>query len=185
MVSPRWLFLEPGKLLLLLGLIGYALSMPGVTIGDIRFSAHTLVFSTMLLLCGYHAILFAIGVMAAEAGWDGRLSRDTAAPSMTASLLMRSDEDHPGLTPATFVLCDDRLITLLGGVEQVRNVLAAKGLAAGIRLGADERDLQAGGEREALGLGDLEVARHARLRRFGREGRNRRFRRGLLHRLAG
>ena len=38
---------------------------------------------------------------------------------------------------------NDRLITLLGGVEQVRKVLAAKGLAAGIRLGADERDLQA------------------------------------------
>jgi hypothetical protein len=48
-----------------------------------------------------------------------------------------------------------------------------------------ERDLQAVVEREALGLGDLEVARHARLRRFGREGRNRRLRRGLLHRLSG
>jgi beta-lactamase class A len=38
---------------------------------------------------------------------------------------------------------NDRLITLLGGVEEVRKVLVAKGLASGIRLGADERDLQA------------------------------------------
>jgi len=62
MVSPRWLFLEPGRLLVLLGLIGYALALPGVTIHGIHFSSSTLVVSTLLLLCGYHAILFAIGV---------------------------------------------------------------------------------------------------------------------------
>jgi glycosyltransferase involved in cell wall biosynthesis len=62
MVSPRWLFLEPGRLLVVLGLIGYAIALPGFRIGGIHFSAHTLVFSSMLLLCGYHAILFAIGV---------------------------------------------------------------------------------------------------------------------------
>jgi glycosyltransferase involved in cell wall biosynthesis len=62
MVSPRWLFLEPGRFLVLLGLIGYALALPGVTIRGIHFSSSTLVVSTLLLLCGYHAILFAIGV---------------------------------------------------------------------------------------------------------------------------
>ena len=62
MVAPRWLFLEPGKLLVLLGLIGYALSIPGLTVGGVHFSAHTMVFSTLLVLCGYHSILFAIGV---------------------------------------------------------------------------------------------------------------------------
>jgi glycosyltransferase involved in cell wall biosynthesis len=62
MVAPRWLFLEPGKLLVLLGLIGYAVALPGLTIGGVHFSSHTLVFSTLLLLCGYHAILFGIGV---------------------------------------------------------------------------------------------------------------------------
>ena len=62
MVSPRWLFLEPGRLLVLLGIIGYALALPGLTIGGVHFSAHTLVFSTLLLVCGYHAILFAIAV---------------------------------------------------------------------------------------------------------------------------
>ena len=62
MVSPRWMFLEPGRLLVLLGLIGYALALPGATIAGVHFSSHTLVFSTLLLLCGYHAILFAITV---------------------------------------------------------------------------------------------------------------------------
>lgn len=62
MVSPRWLFLEPGKLLIVLGLIGYILALPGLVIRGVHFSAHTLVFASMLILCGYHAILFAIGV---------------------------------------------------------------------------------------------------------------------------
>jgi glycosyltransferase involved in cell wall biosynthesis len=62
MVAPRWLFLEPGRLLVLLGLIGYAVALPGVTVRGVHFGAHTLVFSTLLLLCGYHAILFAITV---------------------------------------------------------------------------------------------------------------------------
>ena len=62
MVAPRWLFLEPGRLLMLLGLIGFALSLPGVRIGGVHFSAHTMVVSTLLLLCGYHAVLFAIAV---------------------------------------------------------------------------------------------------------------------------
>jgi glycosyltransferase involved in cell wall biosynthesis len=64
MISPRWLFLEPGRLLLLLGLIGYALALPGARIGGVHFSAHTLVFASMLILCGYNAVLFAVAVKA-------------------------------------------------------------------------------------------------------------------------
>ena len=60
MYSPRWLFLVPGLLLILLGLLGYALAMPGVSIGRITFDAHTLLFATLALLCGYQSILFAI-----------------------------------------------------------------------------------------------------------------------------
>jgi hypothetical protein len=62
MVSPRWLFLEPGRLLIVLGLIGYAIALPGAHIHGVHFSSHTLVVATLLLLCGYHAILFAVGV---------------------------------------------------------------------------------------------------------------------------
>ncbi len=61
MYAPRWLFLEPGKLLVALGLIGYALSLPGVRVGGVRFSLHTLVFSSLAILCGCQAILFALG----------------------------------------------------------------------------------------------------------------------------
>lgn len=60
MYSPRWLFLVPGVLAILLGLIGYALALPGATIGGVKFDVHTLLFASLAVLCGYQAILFAI-----------------------------------------------------------------------------------------------------------------------------
>jgi glycosyltransferase involved in cell wall biosynthesis len=60
MCSPKWLFLEPGKLLVLLGLIGYALALPGVQVRGINFELNTLMLSSLALLVGWQAILFAI-----------------------------------------------------------------------------------------------------------------------------
>ncbi len=62
MFAPRWTFLEPGKLLVLLGLIGYAVALPGLHIAGVHFSAHTLLVATLFLLCGYQSIIFAIAV---------------------------------------------------------------------------------------------------------------------------
>jgi glycosyltransferase involved in cell wall biosynthesis len=58
--SPRWLFLVPGGILILLGLIGYGIALPGITVAGVTFDAHTLLFSSMAILCGYQAILFAL-----------------------------------------------------------------------------------------------------------------------------
>ncbi len=58
--SPRWLFLVPGGTLILAGLVGYCIGLPGLTIGSVRFDAHTLLFSSMAILCGYQAVLFAL-----------------------------------------------------------------------------------------------------------------------------
>jgi glycosyltransferase involved in cell wall biosynthesis len=60
MYSPRWLFLVPGILLILSGLAGFALAMPGMTIRGMTFDAHTLIFSGLAILCGYQSVLFAI-----------------------------------------------------------------------------------------------------------------------------
>jgi Glycosyl transferase family 2 len=60
MYSPRWLFLIPGIGLILCGLAGYAVALPGVTVAGVTFDAHTLLFSSLAILCGYQAILFAI-----------------------------------------------------------------------------------------------------------------------------
>jgi hypothetical protein len=60
MYSPRYLFLVPGGVLIALGLLGYGLALPGVTIGGATLDAHTLLFSSLALICGYQSILFAV-----------------------------------------------------------------------------------------------------------------------------
>ena len=60
MYSPRWLFLIPGMLLIVFGLIGYGLAMPGVTARGVTFDAHTLLFASLAILCGYQSIAFAL-----------------------------------------------------------------------------------------------------------------------------
>jgi glycosyltransferase involved in cell wall biosynthesis len=58
--SPRWLFLIPGAILIALGLVGYSLAMPGVTVLGAHLDAHTLLFSSLALIVGYQSIFFAI-----------------------------------------------------------------------------------------------------------------------------
>lgn len=60
MYCPRWLFVIPGLMLMGLGVIGYAVAMPGVTINGVTFDAHTLLFASLAILCGYQSVLFAI-----------------------------------------------------------------------------------------------------------------------------
>jgi glycosyltransferase involved in cell wall biosynthesis len=60
MCSPRWLFLYPGITLAALGVLGYALAMPGVRVEGVRFDAHTLLVATLAILVGHQAIVFAI-----------------------------------------------------------------------------------------------------------------------------
>jgi hypothetical protein len=58
--SPQWLFFVPGSILVLLGLAGYSVALPGLQIGGVTFDAHTLLFSSLAVLMGYQSILFAI-----------------------------------------------------------------------------------------------------------------------------
>lgn len=58
--SPRWLYLLPGLLLSLLGLIGYALAMPRATVFGATLDLQTLLVASMLLLIGAQLVLFAL-----------------------------------------------------------------------------------------------------------------------------
>ncbi|PYJ02215.1 MAG: dolichol-P-glucose synthetase [Verrucomicrobia bacterium] len=60
MCSPRWLFLVPSGVFITFGLLGYLVAMPGLSIGHSTFDAHTLLFASLAILCGYQWILFAI-----------------------------------------------------------------------------------------------------------------------------
>ena len=57
--SPRWLFLMPGLFLIGLGLLGYAVALPRLTVGSLTFDAHTLLFASLWLMCGYQLVVFA------------------------------------------------------------------------------------------------------------------------------
>ena len=58
--SPRWLFLIPGLALIVLGLAGYAIGLPGVRFRGIHFDVHTLLFASLAVICGYQSIVFAV-----------------------------------------------------------------------------------------------------------------------------
>jgi len=58
--SPRWLLLQPGIAALLIGVLGYALALPGVTLGRLTFDAHTLLFASLFILCGFQSVMFSV-----------------------------------------------------------------------------------------------------------------------------
>ena len=65
--APRWLFLYPGLALALAGLIGVVGLMPGdVTIGQVDFGIHTMIFATLAVLMG--AQLVGLAIMARRYG---------------------------------------------------------------------------------------------------------------------
>jgi glycosyltransferase involved in cell wall biosynthesis len=58
--SPRWLFLLPGLMLIMLGIVGYGIAFPRLTIHGATFDVHTLLFASLALLLGHQSILFAL-----------------------------------------------------------------------------------------------------------------------------
>lgn len=59
--SPRWLFLVPGLLLMLLGGIGVvALGRGNVTVGTVNFGVHTMLYAAMTMIVGYQAVIFSL-----------------------------------------------------------------------------------------------------------------------------
>ena len=79
--SPRWLFLYPGGLLMLLGLVTMLWLVPGPgVIGGVTFDVHTLLYAAVAIVIGFQSILFAVftKVFAISAGLlpkDERLDR--------------------------------------------------------------------------------------------------------------
>ena len=61
MYSPRWLFLYPGALLIVLGLLGCAWLLPGPQfVRGIEFDVHTLLYAFVFILLGFQLVAFAI-----------------------------------------------------------------------------------------------------------------------------
>jgi glycosyltransferase involved in cell wall biosynthesis len=60
MYTPGRLFLGPGLAFLVVGLAGHALALQEVQVGAARLGAHTLLVSSMALIVGLQAVLFAL-----------------------------------------------------------------------------------------------------------------------------
>lgn len=73
---PRWLFWYPGVGLIAFGLLGYALALPGVRLGGVRFEGHSLLVATLALFLGYQSLLFAVFTKTFAAG-EGLLPEDS------------------------------------------------------------------------------------------------------------
>ena len=59
--SPRWLFLYPGIVLMLVGFVVGAWLLPGPRqVGSVTFDVHTLLYAAITILLGFQAIAFAI-----------------------------------------------------------------------------------------------------------------------------
>ncbi|HMJ87507.1 MAG TPA: glycosyltransferase family 2 protein [Vicinamibacterales bacterium] len=58
--SPRWLFWYSGWFLILGGLAGYAIALPGLTIAGVTFDVHTLVVASTALQFGFQSVVFAV-----------------------------------------------------------------------------------------------------------------------------
>ena len=109
--SPRWLFLVPGALLILAGLVGYSLALPRVTALGVTFDAHTLLFASLSMICGYQAALFGLLSKVFAVG-EGLLPPDARIKRLTRQLTLER-----ALVLATVVMVLGVLLLLLAVLE--------------------------------------------------------------------
>ena len=111
--TPRRLFLVPGMILILAGILAYGLALPGVVLRGVGFDAHTLMFGTLAFLCGYQAIFFAIFAKALAVK-QGLLPED-----LRIKRFLNTFNLEAGLAIATFALIVG-LILLGAAINQWR-----------------------------------------------------------------
>ena len=81
--------------LVAIGLVGYGLALPSARYGAVTFDAHTLLFASLAIICGYQSVLFALftKVFAIDEGLlppDPRLARITRRVTLEVGLVIGS-----------------------------------------------------------------------------------------------
>jgi glycosyltransferase involved in cell wall biosynthesis len=109
--SPRWLFLVPGLFLIFIGGLGYVLALPGVRFRGVVFDAHTLLYASLSILCGYQTVLFSLfaKTFAIAEGLlpnDPRLNRLFSVISLERGLLLGTIAMLLGFTTLLFPLLE-------------------------------------------------------------------------------
>jgi glycosyltransferase involved in cell wall biosynthesis len=110
--SPRWLFLYPGVLLMLIGVVTGLWILPGPrAIGNVKLDVHTLLYSAAAVFLGFQSTLFALftKVFAINEGLlpaDTRLNKWFNTLSLEVGLLMGSVFTLIGLAGSLYALSD-------------------------------------------------------------------------------
>jgi glycosyltransferase involved in cell wall biosynthesis len=91
--SPRWLFLYPGAIMMLAGLVLSGLLLTGPkTIGGVTFEVHTLLYAALAVIIGFQAVTFSVFTKLFAIGErllpeDPRLNRLFAVITMEKGLI--------------------------------------------------------------------------------------------------
>ena len=94
LLSPRWLFLYPGALLMLAGLASMLLLLPGPrVVGGLGLNVNTVFYAAAAIVCGFQAIAFAIfaKVFAINARLlppDARIARFTSPATVEVGMAL-------------------------------------------------------------------------------------------------
>jgi len=92
LLSPRWLFLYPGAILMLVGLASMLWLLPGPRrIGPIGLDVNTLVYSAAAIVCGFQAVVFSVfakifAINARLLPEDARIRRFTSVVSIEVGM---------------------------------------------------------------------------------------------------
>jgi hypothetical protein len=93
LLSPRWLFLYPGALLMLAGLASMLWLLPGPrVVAGFGLGVNTLVYSSAAIVCGFQAVTFAIlakifAINARLLPPDARIQRFTSLVNVEAGMV--------------------------------------------------------------------------------------------------
>jgi glycosyltransferase involved in cell wall biosynthesis len=139
--SPRWLFLVPGLVVFLAGMLGTAVLTTGdVTIGSVRFSAATLVYCAAFAVVGFQAVTFALftKIYAVARGFlppDDRIDRFGARFRLERGLYLGAFVFFAGLVGAAISLWRWR-DEGFGDLETTRQLRVVVPAALGLMLGS-------------------------------------------------
>jgi glycosyltransferase involved in cell wall biosynthesis len=110
--SPRWLFLYPGLVLMIIGILTSAWLLPSPRkVGNLVFDIHTLLYGSFAILIGYQIILFAVftKVFAIAEGLlppDERMTRAFKYIKLETGLIVGSVLSVAGLAGSIYsVIC--------------------------------------------------------------------------------
>ena len=139
--SPRWLFLVPGLIVFLAGLLGTAVLTTGdVTIGSVTFSVATLVYCAAFAVIGFQAVTFALftKIYAVAHGFlppDDRIDRFGARFRLERGLYLGAFVFLAGIVGAAISLWRWR-DEGFGDLETTRQLRVVVPAALGLMLGS-------------------------------------------------